>query len=260
MYGNPVKEIREIKEFCKEHDILLIEDCASAMGAFVGKEQVGTFGDYVIYSTGYAKTIELGYGGIVASDYELDKMKALYQEIPMLTEESEQNQAFFSKLYRLIRNHKEQTLSRFLYQGLYHNVKDMYIYRIEEEKEDSIKMGLQELETVVNTRRENYELYRSLIVGNEFLEEYEFEEGAVPWRYNLFVLIEREAFIEYLLEHKVPVSDWYPDVTDIFGIEEVFPNTKSMEEKLINFPLNVEKEEIQRICHIINTFFKNRGK
>ena len=59
MYGNPVKELPEIAEFCKENGILLIEDCASAMGA-KADYPLGKVGDYTVYSTGYSKTLDLG--------------------------------------------------------------------------------------------------------------------------------------------------------------------------------------------------------
>lgn len=258
MYGNPVKEIAAIKAFCAKNNILLIEDCAAAMGASIAGEQVGQFGDYVIYSTGYAKTIELGFGGIVASDCDLQKMERLYRQLPGYSEESEYNQAFFSKLYRLIRNDKQQTIAPFLYRGLYENVKDIYIYQISSEKDDEIKTALLRLEKEVAIRRENYQLYNELLNENGYIEKYVFEEGAVPWRYNLFVTKKRKEFISYILEQGLPISDWYPDVTEIFGVKGELPNTRSMEEKIINFPLNIEQEEIRKICYAVNTFFEEK--
>ena len=256
MYGNPVEEIKEIKDFCIRHGILLIEDCASAMGASIEGENVGRFGDYVIYSTGYAKTVDVGFGGIIASDHELDEMQKMYKQLPMQSKQSERNQEFFSKLYRLIRNEKKQTLAPFLYNGLYENVKDMYVYQIEPEKEKAIIDALFRLEDEIVIRRENYELYNRLIKENDCIKKYAFTEGAVPWRYNLLVLANRKELIAYSLEKGLPISDWYPDVTEIFGVTEIFPNTKSMEEKIINFPLNIDREKIQMICSTVNAFFE----
>lgn len=256
MYGNPVQEINEIKDFCAKQEILLIEDCASAMGASVNGKMTGSFGDYVIYSTGYAKTVEVGFGGIVASDHNLDEMEKMYRQLPMQSEQSEWNQEFFSKLYRLIRNEKKQTLAPFLYQGLYENVKDMYIYQIKPEKENQIRDALLRLEEEIRIHRENCRLYHQLIKENAYIRKYTFEEGAVPWRYNFFVLENRKEFIAYCLEKGLPISDWYPDVTELFGATEVFSNTRSMEEKIINFPLNIDKEKIQMICSTVNAFFE----
>ena len=256
MYGNPVQDIKEIKVFCNQHSILLIEDCASAMGASIEGENVGMFGDYVIYSTGYAKTLDVGFGGIIASDHKLHEMEKMYRQLPMQSKQSEWNQEFFSKLYRLIRNEKKQTLAPFLYRGLYENVKDMYVYQIEPERENVIRTALWRLEDEIVIRRENCELYHQLIKENDCIKKYVFAEGAVPWRYNLFVLANRKELIAYSLERGLPISDWYPDVTEIFGVTEMFPNTKSMEEKIINFPLNIDREKIQTICSTVNAFFE----
>ena len=132
----------------------------------------------------------------------------------------------------------------------------MYVYRIEPEKENVIRDALLRLEDEIIIRRENYKLYHQLIKENHCIKKYEFTEGAVPWRYNLFVLANRKELIAYSLEKKLPISDWYPDVTEIFGVTEIFPNTKSMEEKIINFPLNIDREKIQMICSTVNAFFE----
>lgn len=258
MYGNPVQEIEAIKEFCRNRNVILIEDCASAMGAFVHGKRVGTFGDYVIYSTGYAKTIELGYGGIITSDYDLSDMERLYHELPLYSEISGYNQEFFSKLYRLIRNDKKQTLAPYLYQGFYANVKDMYVYQIDKEKEDEIKNALPQLEALVAIRQKNRKLYDELLKETECMKRYRFAEGAVPWRYNLLVSEKRKELIDYILERKLPVSDWYPDVTEIFGKRGTFANTRRMEEQIINFPLSVEQEKIQKICNTVNAFWEEK--
>lgn len=62
----------------------------------------------------------------------------------------------------------------------------------------------------------------------------------------------KRMLIDKLLERKVPVSDWYPVVTPIFGAENPYGNAYRMEKKIINFPLLIDDKEIQRICNIIN--------
>lgn len=67
MYGNPVGDMPEIAQICRQSGILLIEDCASAMGAKSPGYPLGAMGDYTVYSTGYSKTLDLGYGGLLVS-------------------------------------------------------------------------------------------------------------------------------------------------------------------------------------------------
>ena len=50
MYGNPIRDIKEICELCRRNSVITIEDCASAMGAEAQSGPCGSFGDYVLYS------------------------------------------------------------------------------------------------------------------------------------------------------------------------------------------------------------------
>jgi dTDP-4-amino-4,6-dideoxygalactose transaminase len=258
MYGNPISDIAKIKELCVENNILLIEDCASAMGAKVGDKICGSWGDYVLFSTGYSKTIDVGEGGIIFSDRSLDKEAAIYKELPEKTEQEEINDAFFSKLYRLIRNNPDQTLSKYIWTGLEDNLKKIYVNQLPG-IDKKILEGLKKLDVIVSQRQSEVQLYDELILENSYVHKYKWAEGAVPWRYCLLVDEPyRRELIEYLLENNIPVSDWYPVVTPIFGIKNNFPLATEMGNQLINFPLMIGSDEIKSICNSINAFLRRK--
>ena len=60
-------EIEKISKFCKDNDILLIEDCAHAHGASFKGKKPGSWGDAGIYSLYATKTISTGEGGLLVS-------------------------------------------------------------------------------------------------------------------------------------------------------------------------------------------------
>jgi len=64
IYGQPCK-IDEIKKLCKSRNILLIEDCAEALGAKYKNRLVGLDGDCSCFSFFANKTITTGEGGMV---------------------------------------------------------------------------------------------------------------------------------------------------------------------------------------------------
>ena len=64
IYGQPCK-IDQIKKFCKLKKILLIEDCAEAVGARYKNRLVGLDGDCSCFSFFANKTITTGEGGMV---------------------------------------------------------------------------------------------------------------------------------------------------------------------------------------------------
>ncbi|MCS4248640.1 DegT/DnrJ/EryC1/StrS aminotransferase family protein [Pseudomonas sp. BIGb0164] len=66
-------DMEAVVALCREHDVLLIEDCAEAFGSLYKGQHVGTFGDVATFSFFGNKTITTGEGGMVVS-----KDKALH--------------------------------------------------------------------------------------------------------------------------------------------------------------------------------------
>ncbi len=60
-------EIQKIADYCKENDIILLEDCAHAHGASWNGKRPGEWGDVGVYSFYPTKTISTGEGGMLVS-------------------------------------------------------------------------------------------------------------------------------------------------------------------------------------------------
>lgn len=64
--GEPIEDIKEIAQFCKNNGFWLIEDCSQAHGASISGRKVGTFGDIAVFSTMFSKMHSTGgSGGLV---------------------------------------------------------------------------------------------------------------------------------------------------------------------------------------------------
>jgi len=63
-FGIPAR-IDKILDIAKQHNIVVIEDCAHALGATYGGKQVGTLGDLALFSFGRDKVISSVYGGAI---------------------------------------------------------------------------------------------------------------------------------------------------------------------------------------------------
>lgn len=63
-FGIPAK-LEKIRKICRERNLILIEDCAHAMGAMINGKKVGTMGDFGFYSLGRSKVISAVSGGII---------------------------------------------------------------------------------------------------------------------------------------------------------------------------------------------------
>ena len=78
LYGY-LADMDEIKKLCEKRNLILIEDCAQALGTSINGKRAGTFGDMSIYSHHSQKNIStLGEGGVlVLKDPEQAKVTPL---------------------------------------------------------------------------------------------------------------------------------------------------------------------------------------
>lgn len=72
--GNPYR-VDLISKWCQEQDLFLIEDCCDALGATLGGQPVGSFGDFATISFYPAHHITMGEGGaVIPKDGRLKKI------------------------------------------------------------------------------------------------------------------------------------------------------------------------------------------
>ena len=78
IYGHPC-EMDALLEICRRYHLLLVEDCAEAIGSKYKNKFVGTFGDIAAFSFFGNKTITTGEGGMVVSNSKalIDRAKKL---------------------------------------------------------------------------------------------------------------------------------------------------------------------------------------
>lgn len=74
LYGIPAR-LDEIRDICRKHDALLIEDAAESLGAFYKDIPTGRFGDYGIVSFNGNKIITGSSGGALLTDSKADAEK-----------------------------------------------------------------------------------------------------------------------------------------------------------------------------------------
>ena len=72
-------EIFEIKKYCKENNLYLIEDAACAHGGEIKGQKAGTLGDISAFSFHHSKVLTTGEGGMINTNDEalVDKLKRL---------------------------------------------------------------------------------------------------------------------------------------------------------------------------------------
>ncbi len=77
-------ELIKISAICKKHNLVLIEDCAHALGASLDGRLLGTWGDVSFFSLGRDKVVSSVFGGVaISKDTNLTKrLKEVEQNLP----------------------------------------------------------------------------------------------------------------------------------------------------------------------------------
>ncbi len=253
MYGNPLQDIRAIASWCKDAGLILIEDCASAMGATLPDgAPVGSFGDYAVYSTGYAKTVEVGFGGLVtaAPGFLVSEVIRICSGLPCLCAETEERDALFSRLYRALRNSSaDMSFKRLLFTGWQEAFRDVFLCSISPAQERRVREAVVTLGERAELRRLAQRRYEGLLQGRlPGSEIYPYGDGAVPWRFSVRVPANfRPLLVEESLKRNVPISDWYPSIEGLFSPNPSCAVAKRLGEEMVNLPLTVPMDDIARI-------------
>ncbi|MFH1919118.1 MAG: DegT/DnrJ/EryC1/StrS family aminotransferase [Planctomycetota bacterium] len=97
-FGVPT-DFRSLLPHARDLGVLVIEDCAHALGATIEGETVGTFGDAAIFSFNFDKPISLGGGGVLlVGNRELASRFNITTESPSLEQELLSVEAFLDFL------------------------------------------------------------------------------------------------------------------------------------------------------------------
>ena len=79
VYGHPARDTLKIINFCKNKKIKIIEDASESLGAKIGKNKVGSFGDISVFSVRSEKMIGCGEGGVI-----LTNNKKLFEKLKLI--------------------------------------------------------------------------------------------------------------------------------------------------------------------------------
>lgn len=250
MYGNVSEDIIKLKEYCNKHNIVLIEDCASAMGATIDGEQVGKIGDYAVFSTGHAKIVDVGNGGLLLTDNNIDFLVEQYKKLNYYNSNIDEKLSKFSSEYRKLRNAGNLEEIRNFFKKDY---EDLFLYKIDELNVDKMKEEISNLENIIADRIQKYNLFIKNLKESKNYNKLEFSKGSVPWRFTILIKNNKikKDIIEVLLEEGLFVSDWYPCIGKVFSNNN-YPNANYMEDAILNFSLTDSEENILKICEILN--------
>lgn len=236
LYGNPadIFEIKKVLTKCKRNDIKIIEDCAQAHGATIGRKKVGTFGDIACFSFYPTKNLgAYGDGGIVVT-----KRKKIADYLRQL------------RMYGEEKRYESREVSG--------------VSRLDELQAAILRVKLRHLSSWNDRRREIAKIYSGHLSNISGMRILPYETGAV---HHLFVIRtkQRDTLKTYLEQRGIGCAIHYPiplhlitSCKSLGYIKRDFPVAERLSREILSLPIYPEltKKDILYICRTLCEFKK----
>ncbi len=181
LFGTACSNIEEVVNFCKDHNIHLIEDAAQAFGIKNSTAHCGTFGEVGTFSFYADKTITTGEGGFVVTSDETLYDRMLY-----------------------LRNQGRKKSGTFVHPEIGYN------FRITDIQACLGLSQLAKFEMIVREKLKIYDLYRQYLGDSvEFLSLRD-DFSYIPFRVVVFVRNAEQAMARMSAKGIEPRSVFYP--------------------------------------------------
>ena len=229
LYGKPC-EMERILAICKEHNLILIEDCAQSHGAKYNGRKVGGFGDLAGFSFYPTKNLGcLGDGGAVTT-----------------------NQTGYFDKVRMLRNYGSSKK--------YTNVCVGMNSRLDEIQAAFLSIKLRFLDEVINYKRELASIYLNNLKSDFIMPKVQKESYDV---YHIFNIRHkhRDNLKDYLMKNGIYTEIHYPipphkqkALSFLSGTK--YPVSELIHETTLSLPISTfhNKEDIYRVVEVLNKF------
>jgi len=237
MAGHPC-DMSSIINICEKHSLVLIEDCAHAIGTNYAGMHAGNFGNSGIFSFYPTKQITTGEGGVVISNY-----KSVFEKVKKM-------KAFGIDISPDLRTKP----------GVY-DVKELgYNYRMTD-FQAALGVGqMERYDTNVASRRKNAKLYCELLGNNDNISFTEYSNNNSYFLFQIILdkSINRDKILLNLKENDIGVSIHYATPVPLmsyykykYGYKaENFPNATIYGNQSISLPVHphLSNSDIEYVC------------
>lgn len=260
-------DIRRIKAICSEKNVALIEDVSVALGGTSDGVPLGAFGDLSVFSFGAGKLLNVGHGGLIATnDSRLrDRIVSLTDGLPAYSQEAKQAGDSLSKQHTLFYNRyflSEDWDHLASYSDLADNALQWVEYAFDEEYLPRLTKALEDIDRLINLRRENWGRLKEKIalLDNDAVTVMECSLEAVPWRLNLLMKTGRNDVLKMFLAKGEKVSSWHPSLDVFFRPRSMSnirtPRCDEVGDRILNLWINeeIDGEYLERSASLLENY------
>ncbi|MBI21955.1 MAG: hypothetical protein CL780_06890 [Chloroflexi bacterium] len=245
MAGFPC-QMDEIMAICDENNLILIEDCAHALGTLYQSKHVGNFGIAGNFSFYPTKQITTGEGGVIITN---DK-----------------------KIYDFVRTHKAfgiDTPPKMRHKPGLYDVRTLGLnYRLTD-FQSALGLGqLERYDSNLKSRKENAKLYENLLSKSDKLEFLKYNDDSSYFIFQILLHdnISRDKLIFHLKKRNIGCSIHYATPVPLMTYYKRkygyklgdFPMAEKYGENVITLPIHsgLVKADIMYVCKTIIDFLE----
>ena len=224
--GDPYK----VKKFCKDNNLIFIEDAAQSLGSLHKRKQIGTFSDIGIFSFSPHKIITTGQGGALVTD----------------------NSITYKKLKKL-KDFGRSSGGNDIHDTIGFNFKFTDL---------QATIGIEQMKKLPHGIRRKKKIFKLYYDNLKEITEIEFIktnlDSITPWSVDVYVK-SRVKLACILRQHNIGTRLLYPPVNTqkVYNIKGSFPVTEKYSKRGLWLPssLKLTDEEINQICSVIKNYY-----
>ncbi|MBI2026027.1 MAG: DegT/DnrJ/EryC1/StrS aminotransferase family protein [Candidatus Levybacteria bacterium] len=257
-------DIEGLEKLAKDHNLLLIEDCAHIIKGEYKNKKLGTFSDAAIFSFGRDKAISSVFGGaVIANNKNLgEKIKKIQNLAPYPSVSWVYQQLFHPiltsiVLYLFSINGILGKLSIFIFRRIGLIIKPD-IAALPQKYPNSLAFlafsQLARIDEFNKNRLAAFKIYKKELTNlNLNLPTEEHFYLRVP------ILVDnKEKLFPYFKNHNVYLGDWYSNIIDLKSMGSC-PNAEDIAKKIVNLPSypTLSQKDVQKVVTLLKDYYGN---
>jgi dTDP-4-amino-4,6-dideoxygalactose transaminase len=280
-FGIPA-QISTITKIAQKHNLVLIEDCAHALGATFQGKKLGTFGDFAFFSFGRDKVISSVFGGGLIVNgkrkSESEKIKKIYDKLHYpnyfwIVQQLLHPIAFalILPLYNVILGklllfilQKLKLLSKPVYKEEYFGGKpNVFPAKYPNALATLLLIQLAKLVKYNEFRIQTAKIYLNKLKGYRNIKLPVYSDGAIYLRFNILIS-NAQKLLKTARKHGILLGNWYRKVIDPKGVsyEKIgyrvgsCPNAERIAELSMNLPTypRLTRDELIKLLNVVKTY------
>lgn len=276
-FGTPAN-LEEISSFAKKKNILLIEDCAHALGATHKQKPVGNFGDFALLSFGRDKVISSVFGGaLIVNNQELvSKIDREYSKMttppltwttqqllhPLLTKIALSCYSLGIGKALLVMFQKSKLLSKAIYGSEKKHIHPKILTHRLPEPLASLALNQFKKLSRFNTHRQTITKIYHQEITNKHITKPIWNDNSIYLRYNILSKYS-DQLSNFLKQNDFITGDWYQQpITPSNDLKKAHytsgsnPNTEIACQQSLNLPTNptLSIKKAKEIVKLINSW------